>query len=151
MWIPSLVSSPTCNGFFRFTSGATPADLLVASMAAKPFDSHTYIQALVGIRVQDQACCCLIACDKTDTLPTELRQHGTQCKTKLNENAFQWDAYCPLVDHIPACTVQVGCLPRGVGVSAQGECLPGGVSATPPGTRGRHPPPPVDRQTPVKT
>ena len=33
-WIPNLcASSPWCNGFLRFTSGATPADLLVASIA----------------------------------------------------------------------------------------------------------------------
>ena len=39
-------------------------------------------------------------------------------KTKyiFHKNAFQWDAYRPLVDHIPACTVQ--------GVSAWG-CFPG--------------------------
>ena len=28
---------PGYNGFFRFTSGATPADLLIAIMAAEPF------------------------------------------------------------------------------------------------------------------
>ena len=57
----------------------------------------------------------------------------------INKNALQWDAYRPLVDNIPACTVgrgrvstgQVGCLPLGEGVSAQGcvcpgMCLPGG-------------------------
>ena len=34
-WIPCLHAlSPACNGFLRFTSGATPADLLAASMAA---------------------------------------------------------------------------------------------------------------------
>ena len=60
-----------------------------------------------------------------------------------HKNAFQWDAYCPLVDRIPACIVQggvypgrclpMGCLPKGGGVcsgwvvSAQGGwCLPGG-------------------------
>ena len=33
--IPCLrASSSVCNGFFRFTCGATPADLLAASMAA---------------------------------------------------------------------------------------------------------------------
>ena len=44
--------------------------------------------------------------------------------------------YRPLVDHIPACTVQGGCIPactgKGVstrGVSAQGVVYPGGVSA----------------------
>ena len=38
--------SPACNGFLRFTSGATPADLLTASIAAEPFWSkylHTYM------------------------------------------------------------------------------------------------------------
>ena len=34
-----------------------------------------------------------------------------------HKNAFQWDAYRPLVDYIPACTA--------LGVSAQGG-LPGG-------------------------
>ena len=28
----------------------------------------------------------------------------------FNKNAFQWDAYRPLVDHIPACTGQEGCV-----------------------------------------
>ena len=36
-----------------------------------------------------------------------------------NKIAFQWDAYHPLVDHIPACT--------GWGVCLPGGCLPGGV------------------------
>ena len=37
----SRMSNITCS--LRFTSGATPADLLVASMAAKPISS-TYLQ-----------------------------------------------------------------------------------------------------------
>ena len=49
-----------------------------------------------------------------------------------NKNAFQWDAYRPLVDHIPECTAW-GCTCQGVvpaqgGVPAQGVYLPGGVS-----------------------
>ena len=41
-WIPFLhASSPLCNGFHRFTSGATPADHLVAGHAAEPFDPHS--------------------------------------------------------------------------------------------------------------
>ena len=76
------------------------------------------------------------------------------CRHKSNKNAFQWDAYRPLFDRIPACTVQGvsaqggvclgGCLPGGclpMGVSAQGEgvstqggvclggCLPRGCLA----------------------
>ena len=35
------------NGILRFTSGATPAELLVASMAAKPFSS-TYLQTSIS-------------------------------------------------------------------------------------------------------
>ena len=31
-----LASLPVCNGFLRFTPGATPADLLAARMAGKP-------------------------------------------------------------------------------------------------------------------
>ena len=45
-----------------------------------------------------------------------------------NKNAFQWDAYHPLVDCIPACTAQ--------GVSAQGRCLPRGVSTQGVSTQG---------------
>ena len=45
-----------------------------------------------------------------------------------NKNAFQWDAYRPLVDRIPAYTVQGAYLNRG-GVPAWGipaaGCLPG--------------------------
>ena len=40
--------------------------------------------------------------------------------SKNNKNAFQWDAYRPLVDRIPACTAQRGGgVPAG-GVPAQG-------------------------------
>ena len=38
------VSSPVCNRFLRFISGVTTADLMVAIMAAKPFQS-TYLYA----------------------------------------------------------------------------------------------------------
>ena len=41
---------PLHNGFPRFTSGVTSVDLLMASMTAEPFDSHTCTcrQTLVG-------------------------------------------------------------------------------------------------------
>ena len=42
-------SLPACNRFLRVTSGVTPADLLAASMAAKPFHTRTCVQALVGL------------------------------------------------------------------------------------------------------
>ena len=42
--------SPVCNGFLRFNSGVTPADILTASMAAKLFHSCYCVQALVVIR-----------------------------------------------------------------------------------------------------
>ena len=38
-----------CNTFLRFHCGVTPADLLVASMAAKPFHLYTFIEALVAL------------------------------------------------------------------------------------------------------
>ena len=75
-------------------------------------------------------------------------------KSKLNEckyykSAFQWNAYRPLeggsAQGVSAGTVcpggacSGGCLPRG--------CLLGGVSQHAMGQT----PPPVDRQTPVKT
>ena len=45
---PSLrSSSPACNRILRFTYGATPADLLVTSMAAELFPS-TYLQTSIG-------------------------------------------------------------------------------------------------------
>ena len=41
-WIPHVyASSPACGGFLRFTSGVTPTDLLVSSIAAAPFYPHT--------------------------------------------------------------------------------------------------------------
>ena len=39
----TLTSSSAYNGFLRFTSGAKPADLLVASMAAEPFPIHVLV------------------------------------------------------------------------------------------------------------
>ena len=88
----------------------------------------------------------------------------------LDKNAFQWDAYRPLVDRIPACTAQgvvsaqrgvsdqglfaqEGCLPGG-GVCPGGGCLPGRGGVCPGGAVSQHAmgqTPPVDRQTPVKT
>ena len=49
----------------------------------------------------------------------------------LKKNAFQWDAYRPLIDHIPACTVAGGGYPPGGctcpgGVPSKGVYLPGG-------------------------
>ena len=51
-------------------------------------------------------------------------------KILCNKNSFQWDAYCPLIDRIPAFTGQGpgGCLHR---VCVCGRPIPG--------TKGRHP------------
>ena len=49
VWIPLLGSSLMYNRFLRFTSCATPADLLVASMVAKLFHPCTCTKALVGL------------------------------------------------------------------------------------------------------
>ena len=68
--------SSACNGFLTLTSDATPADLLVASMSAKPFQS-TYLYTSTGRnQFQDAACLYLTACDKTDDLPTKLSRLG---------------------------------------------------------------------------
>ena len=78
------------------------------------------------------------------------------------KNAFQWDAYRPLVDCIPACTVAGGGVPAR-GVPTQGVHLPGGGGVyllggvpawgvyLPGGYLPRYPLPSVDRQTLVKT
>ena len=57
----------------RFTSGATPANLLVASIAAELFFS-TYLQAGIGRAWNQDLSChhCLTVWDQADTLPTEL-------------------------------------------------------------------------------
>ena len=57
---PHLHASLTMHhGFLRFTSSATPADLLVASMAAKLFSSP-YLQTTIGgAQDWDLSCCCL--------------------------------------------------------------------------------------------
>ena len=34
-----------CNGFHRFTTGVTPADVLVTCMAAEPFPIHVLVHA----------------------------------------------------------------------------------------------------------
>ena len=79
--------------------------------------------------------------------------------SKLNlkyKNAFQWDAYRPLVDRIPACTGQGGVYPSmhwagGVSQHALGACLPRGNGGVCRGVVDERQTPPVDRQTSVKT
>ena len=48
------------NGFLRFTSGATSADLLITGMIAESFRCtylYTKIQALVGLGPVIETCC----------------------------------------------------------------------------------------------
>ena len=74
------------------------------------------------------------------------------CFAFKNKNAFQWDAYRLLVDRVPACTAQEGCVSqhalgrRGVylGGVCSGGVLPKGVWQTPPPREQN------DWQTPVK-
>ena len=54
------VSSTMCNGFLRFTSGVTPADLMAAKLILTHIPAH----------VQDF--CCLTVCDGTLALLAEL-------------------------------------------------------------------------------
>ena len=57
----------------RFTSGVTPADLLVASMAAELFSS-TYLLTGIGGTQNWDLSCCHSQCETryADSLPTEL-------------------------------------------------------------------------------
>ena len=65
--------SPTHKRFLRFTYGANPCWAL-GSQYFRWAVSSTYLHTKFGeARVQDQACLYLLACDKTDALPTELR------------------------------------------------------------------------------
>ena len=66
-------SSPVCYAFLRYTSSATPADLLLAIMAAELFLIHILaqyidLQALVGLetRTEHAAAQCV-----THALPNE--------------------------------------------------------------------------------
>ena len=61
----------------RFTYGATPANLLVASIAAELFFS-TYLQAGIGRAWNQDLSChyCLTVWDQADTLPAELCRFG---------------------------------------------------------------------------
>ena len=71
-----------CNRILRFTSDVTPANL-GSQYGSKPF-RFTYL------------------CTSID---------GTISKISFNyKNAFQWDAFRPLVGHIPACTAQGVCI-----------------------------------------
>ena len=87
---PGWIPSPACNGFLRFTSSATPADLLVASMVAKPFWSIYLHTSIGGTQVQDWLCCCLTSCDKTDGLPTVFNKiRGSKQGGELSLS-YQW-------------------------------------------------------------
>ena len=65
-------SLPACNGILCFIYSMTPADLLAASMEAKPFKSTYLCASIGGAPVWDLVCLCLSACDKADALPNEL-------------------------------------------------------------------------------
>ena len=59
---------PVCNAFLRFTSGAKPDDLLMASIVAELFLIHVLVHihsSIGGARVQHQACYCFTVCDRT--------------------------------------------------------------------------------------
>ena len=63
--IPRLhTSSPVYNRFLKFTSGATPADLQVANMAAEPFQFMYLHTSIAAAWVRDQACRYLALCIK---------------------------------------------------------------------------------------
>ena len=56
-WIRCLSgASPACNGFLRFTSGATPADLMMASMVAEPFMIHILGKSWIRSTIEFRQC-----------------------------------------------------------------------------------------------
>ena len=69
LWCPLRISKPECTALFmlsrgacvthslRFTSGVTPADLLAASMAAKPIISTYLWERIGGAWNWDLLCC----------------------------------------------------------------------------------------------
>ena len=63
VWISHLHSlSHACNGFIRFTSGVSPADILAVNVAAKSFPSrylHTYA-SIGGTWTLDQRYHCTV-------------------------------------------------------------------------------------------
>ena len=62
--------------FLRFTSGATPANLLVASMAAEPSLPHTS-EALAGLETRSyHTVVHSVRSGRPDALPTELSWQG---------------------------------------------------------------------------
>ena len=69
-WITCLCASPLmCNGFVRFTSGPTSADLVIASIVAEPLWSMYLYQryivdlyALVGLKPKIE---CAVVCTLT--------------------------------------------------------------------------------------
>ena len=66
-----------CYMFLRFTSGATPADLLAASMVAELSLPHT-CKALVGLETRSyHAITHSVRSGRPDALPTELSWLGT--------------------------------------------------------------------------
>ena len=61
---------------YTFTSGATPADVLAASMAAEPSLPHT-CKALVGLKTGSyHAAAHSVRSGRPDALPTELSRLG---------------------------------------------------------------------------
>ena len=70
-------SLPAYKRFLRVTSGATPADLLAASMAAKPFHTRTCVQALVGLESGKE--CGIIRASNTLRAATETFNPNTLC------------------------------------------------------------------------
>ena len=76
----------------KFTSGVTPADLLAASMAAKPSLPHA-CKALVGLETGSyHATAHSVRSGRPDALPTELSQLGFCVPISLLHDSINpWD------------------------------------------------------------
>ena len=80
--------SAVYNGFLRFTSGVTPADLLMTSMVVEPFQSIYLHTSIGGSPIQDQACHCLTACNKVDALLNWAKAARHNCNYVIRFSPF---------------------------------------------------------------
>ena len=88
--------SPTHNGIPRFTSGVTPAHLLAASIATKPFSSTYWRTSIGGARDQDlkKGLTCTATDDVSYQKGTEKSTAVSLCEVIVkpaNAMSFSWN------------------------------------------------------------
>ena len=103
-WSSCLCASlSACNGFLRFTSGATPADHFMTSMAAEPFWStylHTCIQTLVRLKPRIQYIVCRCAAERV--MPGRIAQHNLNSLKIIHTKSLfaGWEELWKIILHL---------------------------------------------------